>query len=141
VRHLGDEVRIDVPEPDTAERRAARSNPTATDAEERLVVQDVLALVHAEFLTGGDRTPPATDRHVDLTHVDLGAEAVVVAATALHFRGEAEVHTEVGVPFLAHRREGGKGREEAGPVVEALLGAATDELTIGTRGVVAAADG
>ena len=87
----------------------------AADAEQGLVGQDVLPAEQAELTAGQDLTPGAADGQVHLTHVDLGAEAVVCTpAAALDLRGEAEVHAEIGVAFLALRIEHGEGRQQAG---------------------------
>ena len=49
------------------------------DAEQGLVGQDVLPAEEAELTAGQDLTPGTADGQEHLTHVDLGAEAVVDA--------------------------------------------------------------
>jgi hypothetical protein len=90
--------------------------------------------------------PGAADGHEHLTHIDRGtrelaAEAVVLVAAALHLGREAELHAEVGVAFLALRREGREGGEQAGAVVQALeVGPVHQERpAAGARRVVAGA--
>ncbi len=124
VRHLRLELRIDVAEADAAERRAAGDLATGgADAEQRLVGQDVLAAEQSELAAGQDLAPGSADRQVHLTHVDLGAEAVMRhdrrtlfhrVATALNLGGEPEVHAEVGVALFALGVEHREGREQAG---------------------------
>src|SRR6185369_17947191 len=96
VGNLAHEVGIGVPIADAAQRSASRGDSTATDAEQGLVREDVPPGEQAEFLTGQDLAPGPADGQEHLTHIDLGAEAVVDAATALHFGREAEVDAEVG---------------------------------------------
>ena len=51
----------------------------AADAEQGLVGQDVLAAEEADLAADEDLAPAPAHGQVDLTHVDLGAEAVVDA--------------------------------------------------------------
>ena len=77
VGDLAHEVGIGIPIADAAQRGAARGDTTATDAEQGLVRQDVPAGEQAQFLTGQDLAPAPAHGQEHLTHVDLGAEAVV----------------------------------------------------------------
>ena len=112
------ELRIDVAVADAAERGAGAGARAAlagaADAEQRLVGQDVLALEEAQLAADEQLAPAAADGQEHLTHVDLGAEAVVDAGGAVDLRREAEMHAEIGVAFLALGIEHRKRRQQAG---------------------------
>src|SRR5690242_13135260 len=98
VRHLGVEVRIDVAVPNPAQGRPAplaRSDTHGSDAEQRLVIEDVLAAEQTELATDEHLAPRAAHGEIDLPHVDLGAAGLIVHAGVLDLRRKAEMHAEV----------------------------------------------
>src|SRR5690606_40457492 len=96
------EVRIDVAEPDAAERGAAVADHTAAraGAGERHVGEDVLPLEETDLAAGEDLSPRSAHCEIRFAQVDLRTE-VVVQTVALDLRREAEVHAEVEAAFLA----------------------------------------
>ena len=99
-----------VPPPPLPISAAARG----ADAEQRHVVQDVVALIESDLTTSEDLSPRSTGRQVHLAHVDLRAELIVHAAGIVDLRSEAEVHAEIDAAFLALRFERRERRKETG---------------------------
>src|SRR5207253_3296284 len=114
---------------DSAQRRpttTAATHPDGADAEQGLVIQDVLAPEQRELAAGEDLAPGTTERHIHLPHVNLRAglravpEVVVHGAcpwgdvSILDLWREPEVDPQVHSSFFAARLERGERRQEAG---------------------------
>ena len=121
------EVRIDVAVPDPAERGPAAlgrisyyareshiRNAHRADTKQGHVVHDVLATKQRELTADEDLRPVLeADRHIDLAHIDLGAE-LVVRAGVLNLRREPEMDPQVQAAFLPPRLESCERREQSG---------------------------
>src|SRR5205823_3412824 len=134
IRHLRVEVGIDVAVTDPAQRRpttTATTHPHGADAEQGLVIQDVLASEQRELAAREDLAPLTTHGQIYLAHVDLRAglsavsevvvrgPAVITGSgtrwhTVVDLRRKPKVDCQVHPGFLAACLERRERRQEAG---------------------------